>query len=876
MQAADLPNNETQRLTALHALNVLDTPADTAFDRITELACELFDVPIALVSLVDKERQWFKAHSGLEAYETNRDISFCAHAVAANRPLVIEDTKNDPRFADNPLVLEQPHIRFYAGHPLCPSDDQLPVGTLCLIDEQPRTFTERDHRILHNLAKQVDELLRQHELKERLSRTAKQFEALFTKSATGKLRVDRAGNVIAINPFALNLLGYQAEEVVGNNVGMLAFPETAEKYNYLISRYFSSDANEQNVGKGRETVVRHKQGHQIPVHLVVNAIHNDRQEFVEFLAILTDLSDINKAKHRVNRERRLLQVLHQGITDYQALMSGERLWTFLMEALRELTDSDYALIGEVLPTETTNALKIHAITDLSWNKESRELMEKLRSGDMMLTNPNSLLGQVYAYGNVVITDDVYSHAKRGGFPPGHPRINNYLGAPIFNGDQLIGMFAIANSQQPLSQALLDWLQPFTDTCALLINLYRQMAEREQVTKDLAAARDQAEKANKAKSEFLSSMSHELRTPLNAIIGFAQLLSKGRRDPLSEKQQRQVGQIEKSGQHLLSLINEVLDLAKIEAGHMTLSIEPISIEGVIEDACNTLEANMNATGIQLIRYPINSTWSVSADYTRTKQILLNLLSNAIKYNREHGTITIGVTQQDSELRFSISDTGPGIAPERQEELFEPFNRLDAEYGTIEGTGIGLAITRELVERMSGCIGVDSQPGEGSTFWFTLPVANVAPLTEQTATRTLADAEKAQRDYRLLYIEDNPTNQRLMEDIIDDFPHVDLQTVNSAELGLEIMRHSPPDLVLMDIHLPGMNGYQALAAIQNDTQLKHINVVALSANAMERDLTHGLAAGFADYLTKPIDIDKLSATLSTYFSAAPATDAPRKAP
>ncbi|MAP34491.1 MAG: histidine kinase [Halomonas sp.] len=876
MQAADLPNNETKRLTALHVLNVLDTPADTAFDRITELACELFDVPIALVSLVDKERQWFKAHSGLEAYETNREISFCAHAVAANRPLVIEDTKNDPRFADNPLVLEQPHIRFYAGHPLCPSDDQLPVGTLCLIDEQPRTFTERDHRILHNLAKQVDELLRQHELKERLSRTAKQFEALFTKSATGKVRVDRAGNVIAINPFALNLLGYQAEEVVGNNVGMLAFPETAEKYNYLISRYFSSDANEQNVGKGREIVVRHKKGHQIPVHLAVNAIHNDRQEFVEFLAILTDLSDINEAKHRVNRERRLLQVLHQGITDYQALMSGEQLWTFLMEALRELTDSDYALIGEVLPTDTTNALKIHAITDLSWSNESRQLMESLRSGDMMLTNPGSLLGRVFAYGDVVITDDVYSHSKRGGFPPGHPRINNYLGAPIFSGDKLIGMFAIANSQQPLSQALLDWLQPFTDTCALLINLYRQMSEREQVTRDLAAARDQAEKANQAKSEFLSSMSHELRTPLNAIIGFSQLLGKGRRDPLSEKQQRQVGQIEKSGQHLLSLINEVLDLARIEAGHMTLSIEPISVEGVIEDACSTLEANIDAASIQLIRHPIDSTWSASADYTRTKQILLNLLSNAIKYNREHGTITIGVTQQDSELRFSISDTGPGIAPERQEELFEPFNRLDAEYGTIEGTGIGLAITRELVERMSGCIGVDSQPGKGSTFWFTLPVANVAPLTEQTATRTLADAEKAQRDYRLLYIEDNPTNQRLMEDIIDDFPHVDLQTVNSAELGLEIMRHSPPDLVLMDIHLPGMNGYQALDAIQNDAQLKHINVVALSANAMERDVVHGLAAGFADYLTKPIDIDKLSATLSTYFSAAPATDAPRKAP
>lgn len=874
MRAADLPDNEPQRLTALHALRILDTPTDESFERLTQLACDLFDVPTALVSLVDKERQWFKSHTGLDACETSREVSFCAHAVASNTPLVIEDTGNDLRFADNPLVKGMPHIRFYAGYPLRPTDE-LAVGTLCLISDQPRSFSTRDMKILEGLAGQVDELLRQHQMRYTLSQTTRRYEALFNESATGIVRIDRTGKVLGINPFALTMLGYTELEMIGQNVAMLTPSAIRTEHDNFIKRFLAG-GEPKVIGRGREVEALHKEGYLVPVHLAINAIHNGEGEVVEFLGILTSLSDIYEANQQIQKEQSLLKALHQGITDYQALMSGEQLWEFLMEALRELTDSDYALIGEVVTTGVKKALKIHAITDLSWSDDSRHLMEMLRSGDMTLTNPDSLLGRVFAHGDVVITDDVYSHAKRGGFPPGHPRINNYLGAPIFNGDQLIGMFAIANSQQPLSQALLDWLQPFTDTCALLINLYRQMAEREQVTKDLAAARDQAEKANKAKSEFLSSMSHELRTPLNAIIGFAQLLSKGRRDPLSEKQQRQVGQIEKSGQHLLSLINEVLDLAKIEAGHMTLSIEPISIEGVIEDACNTLEANMNATGIQLIRYPINSTWSVSADYTRTKQILLNLLSNAIKYNREHGTITIGVTQQDSELRFSISDTGPGIAPERQEELFEPFNRLDAEYGTIEGTGIGLAITRELVERMSGCIGVDSQPGEGSTFWFTLPVANVAPLTEQTATRTLADAEKAQRDYRLLYIEDNPTNQRLMEDIIDDFPHVDLQTVNSAELGLEIMRHSPPDLVLMDIHLPGMNGYQALAAIQNDTQLKHINVVALSANAMERDLTHGLAAGFADYLTKPIDIDKLSATLSTYFSAAPATDAPRKAP
>lgn len=738
MRAPDTPQNETQRLAALHALQVLDTPLDKAFERMTQLARDLFDVPIALVSLVDEERQWFKSHQGLEICETSRELSFCAHAVAIDAPLIIEDTLHDERFIDNPLVEGLPRIRFYAGYPLRPTDG-MAIGTLCLIDRQPRDFSPRDLKLLESLAGQVEELLRQHKLQMQLTDTA----------------------------------------------------------------------------------------------------------------------------HRMQKEQNLLKVLHQGITDYQALMSGKRLWTFLMEALRELTDSDYALIGEVMPTSTTNALKIHVITDLSWSEDSRLLMERLRSGDMTLTNPKSLLGRVFAYGEVIMTNDVYSHVKRGGLPPGHPVLHNYLGVPIFSGERLIGMFAIANSKQPLNQAFLDWLQPFTDTCALLINLYSQMAEREQVTQDLANARDQAEIANQAKSEFLSSMSHELRTPLNAIIGFSQLLAKARRDPLSYKQHRQVAQIEKSGQHLLSLINEVLDLAKIEAGHLSLSLEAMSVTTVIDDACSTLEANIEAAGITLMRAPFPASWQITADYTRTKQVLLNLISNAIKYNSHQGTITISVSQQDDELCISVTDSGQGIAAERQHELFEPFNRLGAEHDATEGTGIGLAITRELIGRMQGRIGFESVPGEGSTFWFTLPLAendlSQAALPANTNAESVSVSE---RTFQVIYIEDNPTNQRLMEDIIEDYPHIELQTVVSAELGLEIMRHSPPDLVLMDIHLPGMNGYQALAEIQKTPTLKHINVIALSANAMERDLRYGLAAGFVDYLTKPINIDKLSRSLQQF--------------
>ncbi|MCL5424237.1 MAG: GAF domain-containing protein [Gammaproteobacteria bacterium] len=742
MQAPDTPHNEAECLAALHALQVLDTPLEMAFERMTQLARDLFEVPIALVSLVDKERQWFKSHQGLDVSETSREVSFCAHAVAYDAPLVIEDTLQDERFTDNPLVGEQPHIRFYAGYPLRPFDG-LAVGTLCLIDRQPRHFSERDLKLLGSLAGQVEELLRQHKLQIDLTRSAR----------------------------------------------------------------------------------------------------------------------------RMHKEQDLLKVLHQGITDYQALMSGKRLWIFLMEALRELTDSDYALIGEVMPTNTTNALKIHAITDLSWSEESRQLMERLRSGDMTLTNPRSLLGRVFAHGEVIMTNDVYNHTKRGGFPPGHPILHNYLGVPIFSGERLIGMYAIANSKQPLNQALLDWLQPFTDTCALLINLYSQMAERELVMRDLAVARDQAETANRAKSEFLSSMSHELRTPLNAIIGFSQLLAKGRRDPLSEKQQRQIGQIEKSGQHLLNLINEILDLARIEAGHLTLSIETIAIANVINDACSTLEANIEAAGITLTRKLMPLNCQVSADYTRTKQVMLNLLSNAIKYNSLRGTIHIAITQLNEEVRISVTDSGKGIAAERQHELFEPFNRLGAEHEAVEGTGIGLAITRELIGRMQGRIGVDSTPGEGSTFWFTLPLAEPNALPEHVPSSTPKEVQgNEEHIFQLLYIEDNPTNQRLMKDIVADFSHIQLQTVANAELGLEIMHHSAPDLVLMDIHLPGMNGYQALAVMQQDPRLKHINVVALSANAMERDLRYSLAAGFADYLTKPIDIDTLSKTLNQYLRPA----------
>lgn len=858
MQAPDQPANEARRLQALRNLRVLDTPAEESLDHLTELARELFGVPVALVSLVDENRQWFKAKAGLDVSETGRDVSFCGHAVAANDALVVTDTHTDPRFADNPLVQDAPHIRFYAGHPLRPLDN-MPVGTLCLIDYRPRSFSDRERRLLAGLAGQAEALLRETRLTAEMTYTAKRFETIFFTSATAKIRIDRHGRIIAINPFALNLLGYEETDVVGHNVAMLAPPDIRPHHDGYIDRYLAGH-EPRVIGKGREVDAMHKDGHLIPVHLAVNAIHDDNGQVDEFLGVLTDLSEIQAANRRTQKEQELLSVLHQGITDYQALMSGKKLWSFLMEALRDLTNSDYALIGEVLHGNEGNALKIHAITDLSWNAASRRLMEQLRSGDMTLSRADTLLGRVFAHGEVVMTDDLYHHPKRGGFPPGHPRIDNYLGVPIYSGNDLIGMYAIANSHQAPDEALLEWLAPFTATCALLINLYRQMAERDRNLEDLALANDQAQRANRAKSEFLSSMSHELRTPLNAILGFAQLLASGRRHPLSDKQTRQVNQIEKSGQHLLSLINEVLDLAKIESGRMTLSLESMSLAHVMEDVCQTLEPNADASGIRIIFTPPPPEWQIHADYTRVKQVLFNLISNAIKYNRADGQVAVSATEHDDALCISIADTGPGIAEHRQHELFEPFNRLDAENGAVEGTGIGLAITRELAERMDGSMGVESTPGEGSTFWFTLPHSYRASTADSGDDTRQPTGDFQQQT--LIYVEDNPANQRLMEDIIDDVDGLSLRIAPSAEMGLEMLRTTTAAVIIMDIHLPGMDGYEALAALRRDPALAHLPVIALSASATPRDINRALDAGFNDYLTKPLEIVKLMETLERY--------------
>jgi len=396
--------------------------------------------------------------------------------------------------------------------------------------------------------------------------------------------------------------------------------------------------------------------------------------------------------------------------------------------------------------------------------------------------------------------------------------------------------------------------------------------RKRVELELNKAMAVADKANLAKSDFLSSMSHELRTPLSAILGFAQLMESGTPSP-TIAQRRSIDQILKAGWYLLELINEILDLALIESGKLPLSLEAISLTEVVNECHAMIEPQAQKRDIHLAFPEFDMPYFVKADRTRVKQVLINLISNAIKYNKVSGSVDVSYSASTpGRIRIRVKDSGEGLAAEKLAQLFQPFNRLGKETGVDEGTGIGLTVSKRLVELMDGAIGVESTVGVGSEFWFDLNLTT-APLTAaaKPAAAPRAKVEAGAHLSTILYVEDNPANLMLVEDLIARRPDLHLLSAADGSVGIEFARAYKPAVILMDINLPGISGIQALKILRADPETSSIPVIAVSANAIPRDIKKGLDAGFFRYLTKPIKVDEFMDTLDVALKFAEAESA-----
>ncbi len=651
-------------------------------------------------------------------------------------------------------------------------------------------------------------------------------QAIFNSANFSSIATDAKGVIQIFNVGAERMLGYSAVEVVNQNtpadisdpLEVIARAKAlSEELKTTITPGF--DALVFKARRGIEDIYEltyiRKDGSRFPAVVSVTALRDDQEAIIGYLLIGTD----NTARKRIEEEQKELS----------RRLQDQHFYT------RNLIEANIDALS------TTDSSGI--ITDV--NKQMEALTGNTRE---------ELIGNPF---KDYFTDPEFAAAgiKR---VLSEKKVSDYeLTARATDGKETVVSINATTfyDRDNKLQGLFYGARDVTER-----NRLDQILREKNV--ELESAKATAEKANLAKSDFLSSMSHELRTPLGAILGFAQLMESGTLSP-APAQQRSIDQILKAGWYLLELINEILDLALIESGKLSLSLEPVSLEDVMKECATMVEPQAQEHGIQVIFTPIKPLFFVNADRTRVKQLLLNLLSNAIKYNNTNGKVTVTCTQTPPDnVRVSVRDTGAGLTPEQLKQLFQPFNRLGQKTDVEEGTGIGLVVCKRLVELMGGLIGVESTVGEGSVFWFELKQTTAQLTSPCNAELTTIDDEAVQatgQEHTLLYIEDNPANLMLVEDLLARRPDIRLLSARDAISGIEIACTSLPDVILMDINLPGVSGIDALKILSETPGTAHIPVVALSANAIPRDIEKGLQAGFFRYLTKPIKVVEFMATL-----------------
>lgn len=817
---APLPPDEEARLQALAQYQVLGTEPEAAFDRLTGLATRLFRTPVALISLMGKADLWLKSHHGLNVCEVVREASFCSYVIVLpkeQRALVVADLALDERFVDNPLVQGEAGFRFYAGAPLRTREGQV-LGTFCVLDYVPRTFTDDDEAILADLAATAMDTL---EL--RLAAVRQQEESAERHRAEAALQRSEQ----TLREIAANAPG-MVYQFIWKGAGEFYFP-------------FVGEGCREFFGVEPSALYEHPT-------LIWKPLQPE---------------DIQTMRVAIAESARTLEPCHyelpyrapDGTTRWMQGMSrperlpagGGTLWNGVLldvtdrRHVQQALETSHKLFSAVI-NGTTDAVFIKCL-------ESRYMLINPAGAAFLGRPAKEIIGQ---------TDDAFFSPETACQTREHDLEVMRTGCSHTYEDDDI----VAGAER----TFLVTKSPYYDAAGKLlgiIGIARETSEQRRAAADLRAAKEEAERANDAKSGFLSRMSHELRTPLNAILGFGQLLEMHGPAP---REAESVNHILKAGRHLLKLIDEVLALSRIETGNLNFSLEAVSLGEVVQECLSLVGQMAREYGVacgSLVceAEPGACSGYVLADRQRLRQVLLNLLTNAIKYNRLGGRIGLRygalppAGNFPARLRLEVTDTGHGLSEEEITRLFMPFERLKAAQTTTEGTGLGLALSKGLIEAMCGSIGVRSVVGEGSTFWIELPTA-ASPLAG--TGHLMHDIPMLPEDTcrgMVLHIEDNPSNSRLIELVLEAYPGVELLGAEQGSLGLELARTRQPDLILLDLHLPDRPGWNVLADLQADPRTCDIPTIIVSADATPNQIKRLMQAGARDYITKPIDVRAL---------------------
>ncbi|MFA6699604.1 MAG: ATP-binding protein [Thiomicrospira sp.] len=682
-----------------------------------------------------------------------------------------------------------------------------------------------------------------------------ELQSLLDSAPDGILQISPQGRILASNPAIERIFGFREDELVGESVEMLMPVRFRHKHQRYIET-FSAVGRAQPMMMGPDGVVKaqHKLGWEFPIHAAIGEIkHGERCGFTVIVRDVSKQAELERASRQQNA---LLEALWQANNQFMIFKDIAEVANYLLTHVIQVTESAFGFIGEVVFDEQdVPTFEPHALRQIEWDAPQRVFFQPQADGERFVCSRlNSWLKAIMLNQEIVTFKATLDES---GVSPVH----SFIGVPIFYGNKLVGVYGLANHKAGYSHDMVEFLTPFTRNYGALIYYKRMLAKQDKLNQDLIAQRLEAEKANQAKSAFLSSMSHELRTPLNSVLGFAQLLS--RNPSLTALQRDSLQEIEKAGQHLLSLVGDVLDLAKIESGYIDLTLAPVALRPLLIECQDLIRPLAQAAQISLhIDFPADD-WAVRADRTRLKQVLVNLLSNAVKYNKPQGDVWVKLVLHGAQrVNIEVSDNGRGIAQDKRDGLFQPFNRLGQEGGAIEGTGIGLSISKTLIELMGGQIHYRPLEAGGSCFSLCL-AKEQCPTGMGLSTQSVVPDDVAlcvAGHKQVLYIEDNPANLKLVTQMLADYEGLTLHTAHDGLTGLSLANTLDLDLILLDINLPGLNGYEVIKQIRCSSELSRIPVIAITANALEEDARLIAQAGFNGYITKPIVYDTFIATLS----------------